>query len=73
VCAVVVEEASREGGGRGFESRGSRSDATLHGWLVGRIPSLENFFAIYFELFNAIMFFLNRLAGADHPITRTWK
>jgi hypothetical protein len=29
VCGVVVEKASREGGGRGFEPRRSRSGADV--------------------------------------------
>jgi hypothetical protein len=49
VCGVVVEEASREGGGRGFEYCRPCSGATLHkkmtrlvtgtgGWLPGGVP-----------------------------------
>jgi hypothetical protein len=39
VCDVVVEEALRDGGGRGFEPRPLHGGVTLWvGWSVGSLP-----------------------------------
>jgi hypothetical protein len=54
VCGVVVEEASREGRGHGFEPRQPRSVATLHenlsagGWGLSYI---KKFFLFIFSFY----------------------
>jgi hypothetical protein len=51
VCGVVVEDALREGGGRGFEPYWPRNNATLlekmHDLPVGFFPKKGFFFYLF--------------------------
>jgi hypothetical protein len=52
VCGLVVEEASRKGGGRRFEPRQQRSRRDFTWKIVGGVPSFKNIFLFIFRFFG---------------------